>query len=46
MSESLKEKPNAEELPRTAGPGVIREGHYMRRRRPMATANCGSGERC
>ncbi len=29
MSEMLKEKPNAEELPRTAGPGVIRDGRYM-----------------
>lgn len=29
MPDTLKEKPNAEELPRTAGPGVIRDGRYM-----------------
>jgi uncharacterized membrane protein len=29
MSEKLREKPHAEEVPQTAGPGIIREGRYM-----------------
>jgi uncharacterized membrane protein len=29
MSEVLREKPHAEEVPGTAGPGVIRDGRYM-----------------
>jgi len=29
MSEQLRQKPHAEELPKTAGPGVIGDGRYM-----------------
>lgn len=29
MSDKLREKPNAEETPKTAGPGVIQSGRYM-----------------
>lgn len=29
MPENLREKLNAEEVPHTAGPGVIRDGRYM-----------------
>jgi hypothetical protein len=29
MSERLREKPNAEDTPQTAGPGVIQDGRYM-----------------
>lgn len=29
MSEALREKPQAEEVPETAGPGIIRDSRYM-----------------